>query len=124
MMVTIADLGQAVHDLTSIHPEFEFSEDKPGKRSCPHCAQTMSACKLRVLLDGAAEAPKPELDRCTTHGLWFDDGELAKVFEKVASKGFGGGVGRKAKDFSAGETGDGGRWSAMFKGRSGGWGGW
>jgi Zn-finger nucleic acid-binding protein len=102
MMVPLADLGRAIHDMTSLDPTFEFKDDKPGKRTCPHCPQAMTRCKLRVVLDAEVEKPRPELDRCDAHGLWFDDEELAKVFEKVASKGFGGGVGRKGGGASGG----------------------
>lgn len=113
IFMPLADLGAGIHDMTSIDPTFTFEHEQPGKRLCPHCAQAMSTCKLLVGLDGHVEHPHPELDHCAAHGLWFDDQELAKVFEKVATKGFGGGVGRKAstKDRPA----DQGGWSAMFK---------
>jgi Zn-finger nucleic acid-binding protein len=124
MLLTLADLGAAIHDLTSLEPTFELSHEKPGNRTCPHCRTAMSTCKLQVTLQEEVEHPRPELDRCPAHGLWFDDEELAQVLEKVAGKGFGGGVGRKGGDFAKGEPSNQGGWSAMFKGRSGGWGGW
>ncbi len=123
-MVTLADLGRAIHDLTSIQPTFELGHEQPGERVCPRCPRRMSTCKILVGLDGQIERPRPELDCCAEHGLWFDDAELAEVFEKVAGKGFGGGVGRKVGDLSKGSLVSSGGWSAMFKGRSGGWGGW
>ena len=83
----------------------------------------MTTCKLLVRLDDSTEHPKPVLDRCATHGLWFDHEELAMVFEKIATKGFGGAIGRKTKP-REGAAGDQGRWSAVFRNRSGGWGGW
>lgn len=94
MLVTLDDLARAIHEMTSVTPTFELTDAKPGKRACPHCKQAMSTCKIRVVLDDEVEKPRPELDLCEQHGLWFDDEELAKVFEKVAGKGFGGGVGR------------------------------
>jgi hypothetical protein len=96
MLLTLADLGGAIHDLTSITPTFEYRDEKRGERGCPHCGGAMTTCKLRIVLDTELADPKPVLDRCTEHGIWFDGEELAGVFEKVASKGFGGGVGRKA----------------------------
>jgi Zn-finger nucleic acid-binding protein len=124
MMVTQADLAAAIHDLTSITPTFEFTDGKLGARRCPHCAAPMTQCKVRVVVDDEVEKTRPELDLCGEHGIWFDADELAKVFEKVAGKGFGGGAGRKSgAGHAVGERSQGG-WSAMFKGRSGGWGGW
>jgi hypothetical protein len=125
MMVTLTDLAGAIHDLTSITPTFEYVDGKVGARRCPHCAELMTTCKLRVMLEDEIEKPRPELDRCDAHGIWFDAEELAKVFEKVATKGFGGGVGRKAGNISRAPAGAGnpGAWSAMFK-KFGGHGGW
>jgi hypothetical protein len=122
IMVTLDDLASAVHDLTSLVPRFEWKSEQPGTRTCPVCRATMTACKLIVELDGAHEHPKPMLDRCDTHGVWFDHEELAMVFEKIATKGFGGAIGRTSKP-REGIPIDTGRWSAMFKNRSGGWGG-
>lgn len=112
IMLTIEDLVAGIHDMTSIAATFEWTHEKPGKRKCPHCREAMTACHVIVHLEADLEKPKPELDRCATHGVWFDREELAKVFEKVATKGYGGGVGRVY-------TGDksrvvDGRWSAMF----------
>lgn len=109
MLLTLPDLAAAVHDLTSIEPTFEFRDEAPGKRACPDCAAPMSTCKLRIVLDTELADPKPALDRCTEHGLWFDGEELAGVFQKVTGKGFGGGVGRKGpKGGHALERGSGG----------------
>ena len=114
MFLPLADLGGAIHDMTSIDPTFEFAHEKPGKRACPQCAQAMTTCKLVISLDGHVEHPHPELDHCAAHGLWFDEQELAQVFEKVATKGFGGGAGRKighVRGYQGSQHG----WSAMFK---------
>lgn len=123
MMLTLEDLASGIHDLTSVTPTFTFRDQKLGARGCPHCRVPMNRCKLWLALEADVEKPKPELDQCAEHGIWFDADELAKVFEKVAGKGHGSGVAAKTKSH---EPGDGtqGRWSAMFKGRSGGWGGW
>jgi Zn-finger nucleic acid-binding protein len=111
MLLTLPDLTQAVHDLTSVQPTFEYREEAPGKRACPVCSAPMSTCKLRIVLEAELADPKPELDRCVEHGVWFDGEELAGVFTKVMGKGYGAGVGRK------GPAGGG---SAIDRG-SGGW---
>jgi hypothetical protein len=113
IMLTLADLSHAVYDMTSLVPELEWKSEHPGKRSCPECKERMTVCKLVIRLDGHAEHPKPQLDRCTTHGLWFDHEELAAVFATVATKGFGAAVKHKAA--SDGHVGSQGGWSAMFK---------
>ena len=108
MMLTLPDLAQAIHDLTSVMPAFEYRDAKPGKRSCPHCATTMSTCKLTLVLESEEIEPKPVLDRCDAHGIWFDGEELAGVFEKIATKGYGGGVGRKGPKGGGGAIPSGG----------------
>ncbi|HEY0254043.1 MAG TPA: hypothetical protein VGC41_21085 [Kofleriaceae bacterium] len=122
IMVSLADLAHAVHDMTSVEPTFAWLKEHPGKRACPRCAATMTECKLEIHLGDDHEKTKPLLDRCSEHGLWFDAEELAAVIEKIASKGFGGGVGRKVVARTTEPRGD-GRWSAVFPNRSGGWGG-
>jgi Zn-finger nucleic acid-binding protein len=119
-MVELDDLASAINDLTSLLPSFEWKDEQPGTRPCPQCAATMTTCKLLVQLDGSTEHPKPVLDRCAAHGVWFDHGELAMVFEKIATKGFGGAIGRKTKPHDG--VADQGR--SAFKERSGRWGGY
>jgi hypothetical protein len=46
----------------------------------------MTTCKLRVTVEDELAKPKPVIDRCTDHGLWFDRDELAAVLEKVRRK--------------------------------------
>ena len=121
IMVTLDDLASAVHDLTSLVPQFGWKSEQPGTRACPVCRTLMTACKLIVEIEGSHEHPKPVLARCDAHGLWFDHEELAMVFEKVATKGFGGAIGRAAKP-REGTPVDPGKWSSTFKSR-GGWGG-
>ncbi|MBA3454466.1 MAG: hypothetical protein H0T42_15355 [Deltaproteobacteria bacterium] len=118
MLLTLVDLSGAIHDMTSVVPSFEYKDEKPGKRPCPKCRTLMTTCRLVLSLDDEIEKPRPELDRCAEHGIWFDGEELAKVFQKVAGKGFGGGVGRKGY---AGSKGGGGadRGSGGWRGRSG-----
>jgi Zn-finger nucleic acid-binding protein len=115
MMLTLPDLAHAIFDLTSITPTFEYANEAVGKRACPKCRAPMTTCHLRVLLEDEIEKPRPELDRCGEHGIWFDGEELAKVFEKVAGKGYGSGVGRKASHAPGHAAGSQGGWSAMFQ---------
>lgn len=114
IMMSIEDLAQGVHDLTSIVPTFEYKDEQPGARLCPHCSTAMLQCKLRIVLEDEVEKPRPDLDRCTAHGIWFDHEELAKVFEKVTGKGHGSGEAHKTKSRGTDDR-DQGRWSAMFK---------
>jgi hypothetical protein len=99
MLITPADLAQAIADLTGAEPELAFFADKPTKRACPRCDHAMTACRLRIVfavVDKERE-PRPILDRCEQDGIWFDTGELAKVFEvvrgAVGNRGTGGGSG-------------------------------
>lgn len=91
MMVPMADLATAIVEMTSLEPAFEVTDEVPGTRTCPLCTTVMTECKLRIVLGDELAKPRPTLDRCGQHGLWFDDAELAAVFEKVAGKGLGGG---------------------------------
>ncbi len=113
VMLTLEDLATGVHDLTSILPTFAYRNEKPGKRACPHCAVLMTTCKLTLGLEEEVEKPRPELDRCVEHGIWFDGEELARVLEKVTGKGHGPGTAHKQT--SRGGERDQGRWSAMFQ---------
>jgi Zn-finger nucleic acid-binding protein len=104
MLLDLTDLAVAIRDMTSIDAMFEFHDEAPGTRSCPKCEAQMSTLKLRISLDEEIEKPRPMLDRCIQHGLWFDKDELAAVFEKVAGKGLGGG----GAGMAAAKRGDGG----------------
>ncbi|MFN0248775.1 MAG: hypothetical protein ACKV2T_17935 [Kofleriaceae bacterium] len=121
IFLPLADLAGAVHDLTSIDPEISFVKERAGERPCPRCVSKMVRCEVRIALDESTESPRAELDRCSEHGIWFDAEELAHVFEKVASKGFGGGVGRTQKKDGPAPGARG--WTAYFKigGSDGGW---
>lgn len=77
------DLQQSLTELTQNETIVGFVADRPGQRLCPRCPTAMVRCKLAVLVAGAKAAPAPELDRCATHGIWFDHLELSRVFEAV-----------------------------------------
>jgi Zn-finger nucleic acid-binding protein len=53
---------------------------KPGDRACPICATPM----IVELLEGVT------IDRCATHGVWFDDTELQAALVHASSPGSGG----------------------------------
>jgi hypothetical protein len=106
-MLSIDDLRGAIAELTGLEPTVSFRHEAPGKRLCPHCATPMMTTKLTLELEGAKAAkPNAELDRCVTHGLWFDDTELAIVLEPVAGKGFGGGRAQPGSSLDQGSTGE------------------
>ncbi|HEY4180644.1 MAG TPA: hypothetical protein VGM90_27555 [Kofleriaceae bacterium] len=107
MMMSLADLSRGIFEMTSLEPALSFDKEVDGKRRCPHCDQAMKRCEVRIDLEGHIEKPHVELDRCETHGLWFDKEELGKVLEKVAGKGYGGGVGRKQVAGDGAPTSDG-----------------
>jgi|LNFM01.2.fsa_nt_gb hypothetical protein len=48
----------------------------PGTLPCPHCKVLM----FRQVFAGQ------EIDRCSTHGIWFDRDELAAVLERTAGE--------------------------------------
>ena len=91
-MLPVDDLRSAIEELTGLQPTLSYRQEEAGKRACPHCETAMTTAKLTIELpDTKAVKPEPEIDRCATHGIWFDDAELALVLEPVAGKGFGGG---------------------------------
>lgn len=106
LFAPLADLATAIEDLTGVSPELVFERDAVGQRACPACGQPMTRCHLRVTLDGETIAPRPELDRCDAHGVWFDTDELAAVFELARAKHPGGST------VTVRPIGVGGSWSA------------
>ena len=95
ILLELADLTTSISELTGIDPEIGFLGERPGRRPCPHCARTMSVCRLDVALMNQRPTLRPALDRCVAHGVWFDATELAKVFEvlhrAVSPHGYRGG---------------------------------
>jgi hypothetical protein len=86
MFVEMADLKHALTDLTGLEPTLEMVDDKPGDRACPKCTRPLTRCHVRVVFDEEVAKPRPELDRCDDHGIWFDKDELASVFQKAYAK--------------------------------------
>lgn len=113
IMVSVEDLSGAIEDLTSVTPTFAWDHEKPSSRKCPQCRAPMVGCRVVLEIEGEVAHPRPELDRCAAHGVWFDREELAKVLEKVAGKGHGSKVVSKVTSRREGDP-DQGRWSAMF----------
>jgi hypothetical protein len=113
MLAPLDDLATAIEDITGVSPSFDYEDAAPGKRACPACLEVMDTLKLLVHLDGELVSPKPTLDRCMTHGLWFDTDELAVVFEKARAAHPGGSGAHVRKP---GSGGGGGSWSGDQKG--------
>ena len=113
MLAPLADLSSAIEDITGVAPSFDYEDVRLGARACPACEGPMVTLKLRVHLDDEVAEPKPTLDRCMEHGLWFDTDELAVVFEK-ARAAHPGGSGSYARKTSG--AGGGGSWSGSQKG--------
>lgn len=105
IFVTVEDLARSIAELTASEPTLAFRTGELGARPCPRCATAMTTVKLDVHLDGRHPKLWPELDQCTAHGVWFDDLELAKIFQilhaAVWPAGYGKGgmldLGRKTK---------------------------
>jgi Zn-finger nucleic acid-binding protein len=81
IFLELDDLARSIADLTGAAPELAFKDDRPGTRRCPRCAAAMTACHLVVTLGHRHPRLPPELDRCGAHGVWFDELELAKIYE-------------------------------------------
>jgi hypothetical protein len=116
MFAPIDDLATAIEDLTGVPPVFTFEGEATGKRACPECAHPMTTFHLHVALDGEVVKPRPELDRCATHGIWFDAEELAVVFEKARAKHPGGGGVRPGRGGGGGGGAANAGWSGDRKG--------
>jgi hypothetical protein len=102
MLAPLADLSSAIEEITGVVPSFDYEDVKVGKRACPVCAEAMDTLKLHVHLDSGVAVPKPTLDRCHAHGMWFDTDELAMVFEKARAVHPGGGGAHVRKPSSGG----------------------
>lgn len=109
MFLLLEDLTEQIRQLTGVVPALTYVGEAAGTRPCPHCALAMSTCTLELAIDHETVRPKPTLDRCGHHGIWFDGEELAAVFQKVIGKGPGGGVDRKPPTRLQGNT-IGGEW--------------
>ncbi len=121
MVSLLADLAAAIEDLTSVAPVFRWDHEHASSRACPQCRRPMTAGRIVLQLEDTVAHPRPELDVCASHGVWFDHEELAKVLEKVAGKGHGSKV--VATSPSRRDRGP-DHWSAMFPyfgGRGGFW---
>ncbi len=112
------DLTVSLSDFTHIECTVSYFDTVPGARPCPTCASAMETCRVRLdfaMLDKHPKTP-PRVDRCTTHGLWFDKDELAAVLE-VASHVSSPGGGNAGPAPSGGNFGIGGRAWALTKRR-------
>ena len=113
MLAPLADLAFAIEEITGVVPAFVYADEAPGKRACPACHAPMSSFKLRLQLEDELVKAAPALDRCAEHGIWFDQDELADVFEVARAKHPGGG-GHRVVHGHAGPPGA--SWSGSAKG--------
>ena len=83
MLLAVDDFAHAIDELTRIEPAVTFVHEQPGHRRCPTCGDGMATCRLELAMMDKTIAPKLELDRCASHGLWFGTDKLAEVFVAV-----------------------------------------
>src|SRR5688500_4180444 len=86
MLLSLEQLGQAIEEICGEVPVLASVDERPGQRRCPRCTQPMLAGKLNAKLFGKLAKAKAALDRCPTHGIWFDGDELAAVLESARAK--------------------------------------
>ncbi len=84
IQLPLADLGEALADLTGVDAALAFVDEQPGTRRCPQCKALMTTCHVIVTIADDVMKTKPTLDRCADHGVWFDADELAAVFARVS----------------------------------------
>jgi Zn-finger nucleic acid-binding protein len=81
IFIAVDDLTSALDDHASGVGTIAFRDTGLGTRGCPRCRAPMTKCHLVASFGDSNARPAPELDRCATHGVWFDVGELANVLE-------------------------------------------
>jgi Zn-finger nucleic acid-binding protein len=87
IFLALDDLVRSLGEVTAVAgTTVKFADDEPGTRRCPKCMANMVRCRAVVELEGKRANPKAELDRCDKHGIWFDELELARVFEAAHGK--------------------------------------
>jgi hypothetical protein len=83
VMLELVDLTEQIANGVGAQPLLSFVDHGKGTRKCPRCGELMCASRLVAAVGELHEKLKPQLDRCTVHGVWFDADELAKVLELV-----------------------------------------
>ena len=84
MFVPSDELVRALRLLTP--DPIRYFNERPGERPCPVCSQMMLRCHITTATIAAHIRRLPfELDRCLSHGVWFDGSELQAV---LSSAGF------------------------------------
>lgn len=82
MFVSVPDLRRSIEELlTGLEAQLAFLDEVATTRECPRCRAAMLRCRLDVHLDRKHPKLKIDLGRCDAHGVWFDRGELERVFE-------------------------------------------
>ena len=87
MLVELDDLTAAINDhlqqQTGAPSTLRFVDVEAGNRTCPRCNAPMTTCHLVVDVNTKHPKMRPTLDRCATHGVWFDANDLAEVLEAL-----------------------------------------
>jgi Zn-finger nucleic acid-binding protein len=79
VMLELDDLVAAITEIIGDGPALKLVHGKPGARACPRCKHAMASCHLDVEITEHHRELKPTLDRCASHGVWFDTDELADI---------------------------------------------
>jgi Zn-finger nucleic acid-binding protein len=79
--------GELIRALRELTPDpIRYFNERPGERACPVCSLTMLRCHITTATIATHIRRLPfELDRCLSHGVWFDGTELQAV---LSSAGF------------------------------------
>jgi hypothetical protein len=81
IMLPLVDLATAIEEHTHVAPQLAVIGSRPGARRCPRCRVDMAECRLDAQLGDRHPTLEPTLDHCATHGLWFDEFEIAAVLQ-------------------------------------------
>ncbi len=83
ILLALADFAHSIDELTRIEPTVALVHEQPGHRPCPTCGAGMATCRLELAMMDQIVKPKPEVDRCASHGIWFGAEKLADVYVAV-----------------------------------------
>jgi Zn-finger nucleic acid-binding protein len=84
MFVPDDELVRAIRELTP--DPIRYFGERGGERPCPVCGQLMRRCHITTATIAAHSVRLPfDLDRCVTHGVWFDGTELQALLSSAGS---------------------------------------
>jgi hypothetical protein len=84
-MLSVADLTAEAGEHAHAQATIAFDQDRRSHRACPGCKQALTACRITLAFAGKTLSPVVKLDRCETHGVWLDKGELPALWKAVAA---------------------------------------